>query len=80
MVLCGVGGDEIFAGYSRYRRQALPRWLGGRPRRRKGPCDGLDLFDPPLAGWRDGIAAAEAEAATHGFNRLQRAQALDFAD
>ncbi len=80
VVLCGVGGDEIFAGYSRYRRQALPRWLGGRPRRRKGPCDGLDLFSPPLTGWRDGIAAAEAEAATHRFNGLQRAQALDFAD
>ncbi len=80
VVLCGVGGDEIFAGYSRYRRQALPRWLGGRPRRRKGPCDGLDLFNAPLTGWRDGIAAAEAEAATHAFNGLQRAQALDFAD
>ena len=80
VVLCGVGGDEIFAGYSRYRRQALPRWLGGRPRRRKGPCDGLDLFNRPLAGWRDGIAAAEREVATHGFNGLQRAQALDFAD
>ena len=80
VVLCGVGGDEIFAGYSRYRRQALPRWLGGRPRRRKGPCDGLDLFGAPLTGWRDGIAAAEAEVATHAFNGLQRAQALDFAD
>ncbi len=80
VVLCGIGGDEIFAGYSRYRRQALPRWLGGRPRRRKGPCDGLDLFNQPLKGWRDGIAAAEAEVATHRFNGLQRAQALDFAD
>ncbi len=80
VVLCGVGGDEIFAGYSRYRRQALPRWLGGRPRRRKGPCDGLDLFTRPLSGWRDGIAAAEAELAAHPFNGLQRAQALDFVD
>ena len=80
VVLCGVGGDEIFAGYSRYRRQALPRWLGGRPRRRKGPCDGLALFVPALTGWRDGIAGAEAEAAARGFNGLQRAQALDFAD
>ncbi len=80
VVLSGVGGDEVFAGYSRYRRQMLPRWLGGRPRRRKGPCDGLDLFRHPVTGWRDGIAAAEAEAATHGFNALQRAQAVDFAD
>ncbi len=80
VVLCGIGGDEVFAGYSRYRRQALPRWLGGRPRRRKGPCDGLDLFNARLTGWRDGLAAAEAEAAAHAFNGLQRAQALDFAD
>ena len=80
VVLTGVGSDEIFAGYSRYRRQALPRWLGGRPRRRTGPADGLDLLDPPLAGWRDGIAAAEALAAARSYNGLQRAQALDFAD
>ncbi len=80
VVLCGIGGDEIFAGYSRYRRQMLPRWLGGRPRRRRGPCDGLDLLRHPATGWRDGIAAAEAAAAALPFNALQRAQAVDFAD
>jgi asparagine synthase (glutamine-hydrolysing) len=80
VVLCGVGGDELFAGYSRYRRQMLPRWLGGRPRRRKGPCDGLDLFREALAGWRDGIAAAERDAQGKGYNALQRVQAVDFVD
>ena len=78
VVLTGVGGDEIFAGYSRYRRQALPRWLGGRPRRRTGPADGLDLLDPPRSGWRDGIAAAEAEAASRPYNGLQRAPGARF--
>ena len=80
VVLSGIGGDEVFAGYRRYRRQMLPRWLGGRPRRRKGPCDDLDLFQQPLTGWRDGISAAEAAAATHRYNALQRAQSVDFVD
>jgi asparagine synthase (glutamine-hydrolysing) len=81
VVLCGLGGDELLAGYSRYRRQRLPWWLGGRQRRRRGPCDGLDLLRQPLAGWRDGIAAAERWAASHKtYNRLQAAQAVDFVD
>lgn len=80
VVLCGEGGDEIFAGYSRYRRQSRPWWLAGRQRRRRGPFSGSGVLREEPTGWRDGLAESERASRIGGRSRLQIAQATDCAD
>ncbi len=80
VVLTGEGGDEIFAGYGRYRSALRSPFLGGRIMRKRGFLDGLGILREPARHWRDGIGAAERRIGATEMSPLQRAQALDFAD
>lgn len=77
VVLCGEGGDEMLAGYGRYRKTKLPKWLGGRIIREKGSLDKAGIGEIVGRSWRKTLEDIEKQKRLLYPSTIQISQAID---
>ena len=79
VALTGEGADEVFGGYSRYRRALLPR-LFPRRRQRRGVYSPSGISLERFGNWYEGIASVERREQALRRSRLQLLQQIDVAE